>query len=568
MPNNLEVKRYLQGRLAGLRQARYSWWTHWQEIANFFLPRRYRWFIAASQANRGSPINQHIIDSTGCFAARNLAAGLLSGKCSPHRQWFKLKIGNIDSSKTTPTSQWLAECERIMRLIFQQSNYYNSIAQFFADLVVFGTAVIIMYDEYENVVCFQNPCAGEYFVDLDGNYRPCILFREFTLTVYAVVQEFGYDNCSEAVQKAYSESNGSGRSNEIVICHSIEPNTDDKDFGVPKKFTYREFYWEQGATSAPQSSPTTEGFLRKSGFYEQPHAAVRWDIVSNDGYGRSPAMDGLGDQKQLQQESKRKAQAIDKMVNPPLVADSQLQSRPASLLPGGMTYVSGMAATGKPGIASIYDTKFPVNEITEDMNEVRDRLKKVFYNDLFQTASQFETRSNITAIEWDMRKSESMIMLGPVVERIDNEGLSVIVERVFAMAARHNLFPPPPPEIAGKDMNLQFISMLAQAQEAAAAASIERVLGLAGNISGIDPGIMDKIDTDYAIDKYSSLLNNDPRMMRTDEQVQAIRQNRAQQQQAQQQAEIAEKLAKGAQNLANTEVGAGKNALQLMTGAS
>jgi hypothetical protein len=118
--------RYSQGRLLSLRNYRYSWWTHWRELADYFLPRRYRWIITPNMQSRGSPINQHILDSTGVICARNLASGLVSGKSSPTRPWFKLRVGTIDSTLTSPTSLWLAECERILYLIFAESNFYAS----------------------------------------------------------------------------------------------------------------------------------------------------------------------------------------------------------------------------------------------------------------------------------------------------------------------------------------------------------------------------------------------------------------------------------------------------------
>lgn len=124
------------------------------------------------------------------------------------------------------------------------------------------------------------------------------------------------------------------------------------------------------------------------------------------------------------------------MVNPPLVADVQLKNQPANLTPGGITFVTGYAASGKPGFASVYDTKFPVQEITEDLSEAKQRLAEIFFNDVLRTASQYETRSNVTAVEWDLRKSESLVMLGPALERIDNEVLRPILERVFAVANR------------------------------------------------------------------------------------------------------------------------------------
>lgn len=567
---DIKAMQYVQGRLIGLRINRYSWWCHWRELADYFLPRRYKWIITPNQMARGSPINQHILDSTGCFAARDLSAGLLSGKCSPLSPWLKLKVGKLDSTQTSPASLWLAECERLMYLVFAESGFYNAMHQFFYDLVIFGTAAVLCYEDFDNVVRWYNPCLGEYYVDINGAYRPVVFYREFTMTVAAVVDEFGIENCSIDVRQAFEQVDGSGKTREIVVAHAIEPNDDGKarKFGFPERFKFREWYWEWGGTASPQGgSNNPRGFLRKKGYFEQCAIIGRWDLVSNDAYGRSPGMDGLPDQKQLQLETRRKAQGIDKMVNPPLVADIQLKNQPASLLPGGITYVTGYSASGKPGFASVYDTKFPVNEMMNDLMEVRQRLQAVFFNPLFKTMTQYQTRSNVTAEEVAQRKAESMIMLGPVLERIDVEVLKPIVERVFAIMVRARILPPPPPEIAGMPMNIEFVSMLQRAQDASAATGIERLLGMAGNIVGVKPEIMDNIDTDFALDKYSSLMNNDPRMIRPPAAVDAIRKQREEQMRQQQQVEMAEKLAKGAKNLGDTPTGEGRNALMDMMGA-
>lgn len=562
-----KARSYFNGRLMGLRVNRYSWWAHARELADYLLPRRYKWIVTPNQAYRGSPINQHILDSTGTLAARNLASGMMSGISSPTRPWIRLRIGRIDSTMTSPTSLWLAECERLMMMVFQESNFYNSMAVLYFDLVIFGTAVILIYEDFDNVIRCFNPCFGEYYLDIDGKYRPTIFYREFTMTISQVVDEFGKENCSQTVIDLYSLRDGSGLTREIVIAHAIEPNDDGRNFGIPSSFTFREVYWEWGGTASPQAGGTSaQGFLRKKGYHEQLNIAVRWDLVSNDAYGRSPGMDALPDVKQLQLESRRKAQAIDKMVNPPMVADIQLKNQPASLLPGGLTYVSGMT-TGKVGFAPVYLVDPKIREMMEDMQEVRERIRKTFFNDILQTASQYETRSNVTAVEWDMRKSESLVMLGPVLERIYSEGLTPIVDRVFAMMARAKILPPATPEIVGKNITVEFVSMLATAQSAAATAGIERLFQIVGGLVGVDPAVMDNVDVDFAIDKYSSLMNNDPRLIRSPQALAAIRQKRQQDQQQQQQSEMAEKMAAGAKTLSETDVGGGRNALQAMTGA-
>jgi Bacteriophage head to tail connecting protein len=438
------------------------------------------------------------------------------------------------------------------------------------DLVVFGTGSLIIYEDFENVIHCYNPCLGEYYVDNDGHLRPVVFYREFTYTVAQTVEQFGLENCSPTIQRLYTDGAGANLTRELIVAHGIEPNEGPDYFGVDKTFKFREFYWEWGGSTSPQGgSAYPAGFLRKHGFYEQPHIVVRWDLVSNDPYGRSPGMDALPDTKQLQQESRRKAQALDKMVNPPLVADMQLKNQPASLLPGGITYVSGYTSSGKPGFSSVYDTKFPVNDVVADLAEIRQRIQRTFFNDILAPISQYETRSNITAQEVDARRAESLVMLGPVLDRLYHEGGKQIIERTFAIMRRAGILPPAPAEIQGRNIDIEFVSMLATAQNAAAASGIERLFGIVGNLSGVDPAAMDNVDVDYGLEKYSSLMGNDPKLTRSPAELAQIRQMRQQQQQQEQQAqqaEMAQKYAQGAKVLSDTPTSGGRNMLQQMIG--
>ena len=558
----LDFRRKAEGRLIGLRTNRYSWWTHWRDLADYLIPRRYKWLITPNQMARGSEINQHILDSSGTLAARNLAAGLMTGCSDPTKQWFRLRLGHLDSTKTTPISLWLAEVERILMLIFQESNFYDSLAVAYFDLVVFGTAVIIIYEDFDNVIRCYNPCAGEYYLDCSDRLTDNVLMREFTYTVDQVVEMFGVENCSAQIQRLYNEG-GASLTRELVVAHCLEPNTDGRKYGVSPSFKYREIYWEWGGSASPQGgSSYAPGALRVRGYHELPFSAPRWDLVSNDAYGRSPGMDALPDIKQLQLETRRKAQAIDKLVNPPMVADIQLKNQPASLLPGGVTYIAGTMQNARPGFAPAYLVNPPVKEIAEDLQEVRNRIAETFYNNLFQTISQYETRSNVTATEIDARRAEAMVMLGPVLERINRELLGVAVNRTFEIASRAGIFPPAPPQYQGGELTVDFVSMLELAQDAAQAGGIERVFQLIGSLEGINPEAGDNVDMDYGIEKFSSLVNNDPKLIRTEAAVQQIRQAKRQAADQAQKAEVAQKLAAGAKTLSETNVAPGQNALQ------
>lgn len=565
---DLALRKQVEGRMIGLRVNRYSWWVHGRELADFFLPRRYKWLITPNQMGRGSPINQHILDSSPTLAGRNLAAGMMFGMTNPTAPWFRLRLGRIDSTQTNPVAIWLSQVEEIMQRVFQESNFYQSLAILYFDLVIFGTASMIIYEDFDNVINCVNPCYGEFYADVNPQLnRVDVFYREFTYTVAQAVDRWGIENVSPSIARLYREG-GASLTRELVIAHAIEPNNDGRKFGIPTKFKYREVYWEWGGSASPQGgSSFTPGLLEKRGFYEAPHITPRWDTVANDAYGRSPAMDALPDCKQLQLQVRRQAQGIDKQVNPPLQADLQLKNQPASLIPGGITYIAGLMSSTGGGMRSIYEHKIDLGAMNENLELVRNRIKQIFFNDLFQVASQFQTRSNVTATEWDMRKAESLIMLGPVLERLQLELLAPAIDRTFAIMSRKGLLPPAPAGIEGAELSIQYVSMLSLAQQAAKTSGIDRILQIAGNLAGVDPAIVDAIDLDYAIERYNYLIGNDPRLIRAPQAVQAIRGARqAQQQQAAigDQADAAQKLAAGAQTLSQTQLGGGQSALDAM----
>jgi len=551
----IALEDHLSMTMNGLKAERTSWWPHWSELAQYIIPRRFRQLVSPNNYNRGQAMNQFILDSTGTIAARTLAAGMMSGITSPSRPWFHLSIEGFDLEDNNPTTLWLSEVERRMNRVFQESNFYNACAIMWGDLGVFGTSVVLVNEDYQDVIHCTNYTCGEYYLALSDRNVVDTVYREFTMTAKAVVQWFGYENCSQTIQNAV-DTGGNALLQEFLINHAIEPNIGRHEgLKVPKIFPYREVYWEDIGSGKPGK------VLRQTGLHEFNCLTPRWDVTSNDAYGRSPAMDALPDIKQLQQETKRKGQAIDKMVTPPVVADVQLKNQPTSLLPGGVTYVAGI---NNVGVKPIYTVVPPIQELKEDIGEIQQRIRTIFYNDLFLMISQLDTVR--TATEIDSRRAEQLVMLGPVLERSNNEALSPAIERTFNIMNRAKLLPEPPKEIQGRSIKVDFTSMLADAQNAVATAAIERTLALAGNLVAIQPDIMDNINTDEAIQDYGRRLRIDPKLIRSDEDIAKLRAAKAKAQAEQQAVEAAPDLAGAGKTLSETQVGGGMNALQYAMG--
>ena len=217
------IQPQLEARLAGLRTWRWSWWAHWAEVARYTLPRRYHWLITANTFDRGSPVNDAIIDSTAAQAVNVCASGLWTGLTSPSRPWFDLDIGLPWVQKDQEAADWLYDTEQRIYAILAASNFYQVMAAAFMDVATFGTAPVLIYEDQEDIVRFFLPCAGEYFLSVGSKLTVETFYREFVFSVLAIVDMFGLENCPVSIRNAWA-AGGASLDKEFIVAHAIEPN--------------------------------------------------------------------------------------------------------------------------------------------------------------------------------------------------------------------------------------------------------------------------------------------------------------------------------------------------------
>lgn len=541
-----------QGVIAELKNDRQPFWTLWREVANYFLPKRYVWLQSEKEARVRSAKNPYILDSTGTTAARILASGMMNGITSPSRPWFRLRIGGFEHEGDA-IAVWSDEVVRRMLYIMSESNFYNAIAVLYLDLVTFGTAAMLIYEDDDTVIRCYNPALGEFYLGQSHRLSVDTFAREFKQTVKQLESNFGKENLSEQL-RAKCATGGAQALHSYDVTHLVEPNYDGS--GVPSKFAFIETYWETAAFSQGN-------VLARRGFNELPGIFPRWELTANDSYGTSPAMDALPDVIQLQQETKRKAQGIDKMVNPPIVADVQLEHRPTALMPNGITYVAG---SNNVGAKPLYQINAPLQEMTEDIREVQLRIRETFHNNLFNMISQLDTVRSATEI--DARREEKLVMLGSVLDRFESEALGPAITRIYGIMLRQGMLPEPPPEIEDADIEIQYMSILSTAQSAVAAAPTERWAAFIGNLSPVAPEVLQVPDWSELVRNYGEAIGVQAKNMRTREDVAAANEAEQEKLAAQEAAVAGKELVDGAQVLSETEVGGGSNALQQLLAAS
>lgn len=509
-------------RKASLWTERSSWEPHWRDISEYQQPRLGR--FVASDRNKGDKKSQtKVIDSTALFASRTLAAGLMSGVTSPARPWFRLAIADRDLMEAGAVKQWLHDCAQVLRRVFAVSNTYRALHMMYEELGLFGTAASVVVDNYERVIHLHTMTIGEYALGLgeDGNVNT--LAREFELTVGQLVERFGIERCSQSVQSMYRNGNVDKG---VAVLHLVEPrHLSERRAGRldPASKAFRSLYLETGAEEG--------AVLRESGFDRFPVLAPRWIVTGNDTYGRSPGMDALGDVKQLQHQQMRKATAIDYQVNPPLQVPTRYHEASKARLPGGVFYVD--SAGPNTGVRSAFEVNLNLQHLLIDIQDVRERIRQAYYADLFLMISNIE-RTGVTATEIAQKQEEKLLMLGPVLERLHNEMLEPLIDLAFDKALQAGLLPRPPPELEGMPVEVEFISVLAQAQRAVATSGIDRLVMATAQMAQLRPDVLDKLNLDQAVDDYAEAYGVNPELVVPDDQVAAMRAERAQAMAAQQ----------------------------------
>lgn len=541
-----------RNRMKGLFEASSSWLVHWRELAEYLMPRRGK-YLQNNQTDtdkqRGEKRHQKIINGSASGALRTIAAGMQGGLTSPSRAWFQLVLGDEELMEISPVRNWLHIVRNQMLNVFQRSNFYGSIHGVYKELAGFGTAAMLIEEDLETVIRCRPFTIGEYRLILDAKYRPIGFFRKFSMTAVQIVERFAKGteegkkpkNISQKVWSAAQLSSKKDSWHEVVHCLKPKDNIDRRGM------SYESVYFEL------EGDPGEDQFLSDGGYRTKPFVAPRWEVTGVNIYGDSPGMEALGDVKMLQKLESDKLKAIAKEVNPPMNAPLSMRGKGGTIIPGGINYHD--ITTGTAGFSPAYQVKMDIQGISVEIARVEDRIKNFFFNDLFLAV--LGTEKEMTATEVAQRHEEKMLMLGPVIERLEAELLDTIIERTYSIMDNLGMLPPVPEELSGREIEIKYISLLSQAQRIVGISTIERTAQFVAGLSEVYPSVLDKFDADEAVDQFSSMVGIPPKIIISDDKVAEKRAADAEAAQQMQAAEAAAQGAESAKTLSETELDKG-----------
>lgn len=547
---------------------RSSFMARWKDLGNYNMPYAPRFNF--SDTNKGQRKDNRIINETAAIAVRVLSAGFMSGITNPSSAWFELAAEDQGLNDVGSVKHWLDVNTKRMRTILLKTNFYSIMPSVYSGTGVFGTTAFYAEKDEETTTRFYPIPIGSFALANDEKLRIRRFKRDFRMTVEQIIEKFArnpitrdinWDVVSSQVRSHWEENR---KQTWIDVRHFVIPNEEYDPNKIGSQFKkFRSIYYEVGTNSGNTRQYPVDAkndILQNGGIDLFRVIAPRWEITGEDVYATNcPGMLCQGTNRALQTKERRKAQALEKKVSPPMVGPAHLKNAAPTILPGGITYTD--ERSDQKGFRVAHEVNFQIGELEQDILADEARIKECYFTNLFTGISQID-RSNVTATQINKMEQEMLLQTGPFLERFDEDALTPLIDILFHDMLEDGLITEPPPELEGQPLKVVFVSRMAQAQKLANLSSIERYSEYIGSIAAMTqtPDIFDKMDFDQSADEYGEALGLGPTVVRTDEDVAEIREARLQAQQAQQQQEAIANAAKTAKDLSQADM-EGDNAL-------
>lgn len=473
-----------------------------QQVAYYCLP--YKAYITRQKQVKGERLPTDIYDSTAIDSAVILAAAIHGYLTNPSSRWFTIKMQDEALNDDSNIRNWLKQCENRIYDILNDSNFNQQINELYLDMGVFGTGILFCEEDEQDVVRFYCRPINEMFIVEDARERVNRIYRWFKYTTLQAYEMWG-EASGESVVKAWKGRDFT-KTHEFLhhVCPRYKRNVRMTN---AKNKPYASYY----------ISLTDECFVSEGGYEEFPAFVPRYNKVSDDAYGYSPAVICLADIKMLNKTQETFIRAGEKAIDPPLVLPHDGFILPIKLNAAALNYrLPGTNPTDKiEQLPQSQGLPFTDQWITKQ----QEAIKRKFHTDLFLMLMD---SGNMTATEVMQRVQEKMLILGPTIGRLMTELLNPLIHRVFAIGMRKGIFPPPPVGLSGVNYQVDYISPLAQAQKSVDTQSITSLLSIVSQIMEVNPSAGYKINTNKAVDHLADTLGTPPDIINDDKTANAL----------------------------------------------
>jgi hypothetical protein len=504
-------------RLQKCKGERGTWETHWQEVADHFLPRKN---TILDKKTEGQKRTWQLLDNTGMHAAEMLAGALHGMLTNGDTYWMEYTTGNPALDQQDNIRKFLQKIQRDTHNVLNNSNFQTEVHELYLDEVNFGVSCMYIDEDPRTIVRFSTKFIADYHIRENNRGFVDEVYREWKWNAHQLSEEFGLDNLPEKVKKCHAEA----KDDMFTVIHAVYPKT-----LIDPKFSGQMKYTSQYVLK------DTDSEISVGEFQEFPYVTPRWTKAAGEVYGRSPSMTALPEMKVLNKMNETMLIGAQKVVDPPLQLPDDGFIMPIITRPGGLNY--RRSSNPDDFIRPIFnDTRIDFGY--QAMADIRSRVRDAFYVDQLKLA---QDAKYMTATEVLQRTEESMRLLGPMLSRMQVEFLTPLIDRVFRIMLDRGIIRKDeiPVELQGKKLDVRYSSLIAKTQRVNEGQSILRVIQAAAPFFQLDPSVALNFNGHAAVRLLTNTYGAPQEILRdvaeVNQIIQAQQQMQAQQMQMQQQ---------------------------------
>ena len=533
--NIKELKAFVQ-HLEALREPRLA---VWRQLRDTIIP--HRGFFPSdteeSRAKLAAALDNY--NNAPLQSLRRGASGLWSAMTPPGLPWWHLGFGDSNMSsmcldEVPFAREWLDAVETVIAAEIRRSGFYQNIHASNEELIGYGCKMLYVGMEdtrdadgtYEQrVICEYAPC-GSYSVALDSAFELEAVARHIRYTIKELADKFGENKLSDSSRNALEKE-----PYKLVDVVHVVKRREVRQSGKEdsRNMPVASYFYEEGG----------EDILDEGGYREMPYFFTTWTSGVTL-YGHGPGDVALGEIRTLNSLERDLLIGIKKTIDPPMLLSSAHRKgfkthAGAKNESGDMSRESAKPAQEINFMPGLQAASAKANEIAARIDEIL--LGRVFADPFLEQLPQGVTATAVLA-----QRQQRAQMMGPAVSSYEPRILVPIIMRFKSLLDEAGLLPPLPPTLARMQkmpralLKVDFVSPMAQSlrqdEAEVIAAYTERMAHIAQ--AAQKPEMLDKLNLDQVADELAKSMGAPGSIVRSDQEVDQIRQARAEEMQRQQ----------------------------------
>lgn len=524
-------------RFNAMKAARSVFENHWEEVAEVTSPidRKFTSFHSPGEKKRTGQY-----DSVTELSLKRATSFYDSVTTPRNKRWHGIRGGRYDLQNNQEVREYYDVVENVL---FQhrygpRANFPSQRNKQVHSLFGFGNGAIFV-DMVDRRIRYRFIHLSNLYFDENAWGMIDVVYRKTKMNRRQLEQRFGEDSIPESVKK---KSGSSGQAEEkYEVIHATEPNPNyDPESVNPEERKYITHY---------VLNESDKVLLEVGGYDNFPYAISRDGNSEEEVYGRGIAMTILPNTKMVNQMKKTHIEAGHMAIRPTLLMKddgsvSSVDLRPGKIIRGGLD-ASGNRTLDPLNHGARYD-------ISSDMlASEHNMIREAFMLDLFISNLEREA----TATEVLTRSQEQARLLAPMSGQEETESLAIMIEREVGLHYMAGNLPPMPQILqeAMGEFEIEYTSPIANSQKADEALGATQTVQQVYAAAQFDPNALDMIDFDEYIRLQGEANGTPAKIIRGEDDVAAIREQRAQQQQQQMMMENAKNLSGAALDVARAE---------------